>query len=97
MKKQLFTLFLILTIFNLDAQTHTIEIHPNNRAASLLMSSVEYNDWKSNNEFYNQSIREALFQDIYQKFDDEFDFIFLLLNEDVKPSNLPFWSINSSV
>jgi hypothetical protein len=90
MKKELFTLLLILTIFNLDAQTHTMEIHPNNRAASLLMSSVEYNNWISNNEFNNQSIREALFDDIYQKFDDEFDFIFLLLNEDVKPSNLPY-------
>ncbi|MFC2110104.1 T9SS type A sorting domain-containing protein [Bacteroidota bacterium] len=90
MKKHLFTLLLIFSILDLSAQTHTIEIHPNNRVASLLMSSVEYNNWISNDEFNNQTIREALFQDIYQKFDDEFDFIFLILNEDVRPSNLPY-------
>ena len=54
------------------------------------MSSQEYSDWKTNNEFTNQAIRQALFQDIYLKFEDDFDFIFLILNEDSKPAGLPY-------
>ena len=90
MKKQLLTLLLVIAFFTLKAQQHSIEIHPNNRAASLLMSSAEYNNWITKDEYNNQSIREALFKDIYKKFDDKFDFIFLVLNEDVKPDNLNY-------
>ena len=89
MKKQLLAILLILTFFTLNAQKYTIEIHTDNRAASLLMPSTEYNSWKANDEFKNKAIREALFKEIYKKFDDEFDFIFLILNEDDKPSKLP--------
>ena len=89
MKKQLLAIPLILTFFTLNAQKYTIEIHTDNRAASLLMPSTEYNSWKANDEFKNKAIREALFKEIYKKFDDEFDFIFLILNEDDKPSKLP--------
>jgi len=75
---------------NLIAQTHIIEVHSNNRVASLLMSSTEYSDWKTNNEFSNDYIKRTnLFKDIYKKFNDEFDFIFLILNEDNKPDGLP--------
>ena len=90
MKKHFFTLLFVISLCNVVAQTHTIEIHQNNRVASLLMSTEEYANWKSNDEFREPAIREALFKDIYKKFDDEFDFIFLVLNEDEKPSDLPF-------
>lgn len=90
MKKHLFASLLILSIFHGIAQTHAIEIHQNNRVASLLMSPDEYTNWISNDEFNTPAVREALFQDIYQKFEDEFDFVFLILNGDDKPSNLPF-------
>lgn len=87
---RLLLLLLLASTFKLVAQTHTIEIHENKRVASLLMSSEEYETWKTNDEFNNKVIREALFQDIYQKFDDNFDFIFLVLNEDERPTNLPY-------
>ena len=90
MKKHFFTLLFVISLCNVVAQTHTIEIHQNNRVASLLMSTEEYANWKSNDEFKDPAIREALFKDIYKKFDDEFDFLFLILNEDEKPSDLPF-------
>lgn len=83
------TFFFLLPFF-LPAQIHPITIHTTNRVASLLMTTQEYEDWINNDEFNNQSVREALFQDIYQKFQDDFDFIFLVLNEDSRPSNLPF-------
>ena len=90
MKKQLLFIITCLLITGASAQTHQIDIHSNNRVASLLMTSVEYNNWIVNNEFVNFSVREPLFQDIYKKFSDEFDFIFLVLNEDSKPADLPF-------
>lgn len=91
MKKQLLTLLLIFTIFSLFSQTHTIEIHPNNRVASLLMSSTEYSDWKTNDHFStNSTVRKNLIADIYEKFDDHFDFIFLILNETTIPTGLPY-------
>ncbi|GGG32323.1 hypothetical protein GCM10011344_36570 [Dokdonia pacifica] len=54
------------------------------------MEPSEYNNWIINDEFNNASIRHALFQDIYQFFGDDFDFVFLILNEDTRPNNLPF-------
>jgi len=83
----IFCLFVLIQ--NAKSQTHPIEIHANNRVASLTMTPTEYSNWKTNNEFTNTPIRQALFQDIYMKFQDNFDFIFLILNEDTRPSNLP--------
>jgi len=80
----------VMAISLTQAQTHQIEIHSNNRVASLLMTSSEYSNWISNDEFNDPAIRKALFKDIYKKFQDEFDFIFLVLNEDTKPANLPY-------
>ncbi|HSD14911.1 MAG TPA: T9SS type A sorting domain-containing protein [Flavobacterium sp.] len=81
-----FCLFLLMQ--NAKSQTHPIELHPNNRVASLQMTPTEYSNWKANDQFNNAAVRQALFQDIYVKFQDHFDFIFLILNEDTRPSNL---------
>ena len=90
MKSKLFlNLFLLLSI-NSFSQTHTIEIHPNGRVASILMTPAEYNSWISNDDFNNSTISEPLISDIYQKFEDDFDFIFLILNEATQPSNLNY-------
>ncbi len=90
MKNLLLFISLMFWLANLKAQTHPIEVHANNRVASLQMTAQEYSDWIDNNEYTVTDIREALFQDIYQKFNDQFDFIFLILNEDTRPDNLPF-------
>lgn len=73
----------------LFAQTHYIEVHPNGRVSSLLMSQQKYESWKTNYDYSDDSIREALFQDIYQKFEDDFDFIFLTLKEQTLTPNMP--------
>ena len=91
MKTKLLRLFALILFSSLiHSQSHTIEIHPDGQVASLLMSPTEYNSWITNNDFTNTTKRTALFQDIYQGFSDDFDFIFLILNEDAKPANLPF-------
>jgi hypothetical protein len=100
MKKMILSFIIVVaTILNttVNSQVHTIEISPNNRVASLLMSSTEYSNWITKNEFNNWIGRGTIVPDIYKKFADDFDFIFLILNEDTKPSNLPYGQlINSS-
>lgn len=84
-------LFLLFTFFSfqLFSQTHYIEIHEDQRVASLLMTETEYESWKTNYDYSDQTTREALFQDIYLKFEDDFDFIFLILKEATLPANMP--------
>jgi hypothetical protein len=91
MKRILLTIGLIFIISGFGkTQIHTITISPNQRVASVLMSPSEYSSWITNDEFNNYAKREALVQDIYQKFDDKFDFIFFILNETSRPANLPY-------
>lgn len=88
--KRLLTLSLFLCISYLTfSQNHYIEVHPNGRVSSLLMTTQEYDSWKTNYDYSDQTKREALFQDIYQKFEDDFDFIFLILKETTLPANMP--------
>ena len=82
---------LILVITFSSAQIHPITIHPNQRVVSLQLAPDEYSSWISNDEYTTNSLkRQALVKDIYQKFDDKFDFIFLILNETTQPSNLTY-------
>ena len=60
---------------------HEFELHSNNRVSSLLMSANEYDEWVNNDGFSNTSLRTGLVQDIYQRFDDDYDFIILLLSK----------------
>ncbi|MFL2628977.1 MAG: hypothetical protein ACJ0NO_00370, partial [Flavobacteriaceae bacterium] len=71
------------------SNSHKIELHSNNRVASLKMSTSEYKSWKQNSEFGSSEASKALFQDIYKKFEDDYDFIFLILNETEIPEGLP--------
>ena len=103
MKKIIFYLFIILIVFSCskdedeilpypDEDTlHEFKLHANNRVSSLLMTSSEYNSWLSNDDFSNGGKRHALFQDIYKKFPDKYDFIFLVLNEPSKPSTPSYY------
>ena len=70
---------------------HEFELHSNNRVSSLLMSANEYDEWVNNDGFSNTSLRTGLVQDIYQRFDDDYDFIIFLLNEPSIPENLSYY------
>lgn len=90
--KSFFLPLLVVCSFTtlLTAQVHPIEVHSNNRVASILLSPSEYSSWIATNGFGNPAQRDPIVQDIYKKFEDDFDFIFFVLNEDTVPSNLPF-------
>ena len=72
---------------------HLITTSPEGKVYSLLMTSSEYNDWKSKDQFTNTSIREELFKDIYKNFSDNYDFIFLVLNEEDIPENINYYGM----
>ena len=57
------------------------------------MSSSEYNDWINNDGFTDSDIRIPLINDVYNKFPDEYDFIFLVLNEPSIPGNLYYYGM----
>jgi hypothetical protein len=80
----------LLIPLSLSAQTHPITIHSNQRVASLQMTPSEYSAWIAKDEFEDAGKLKALTQDIYRKFNDEFDFIFLVLNEEESPVNIDY-------
>ena len=75
-----------------DGETiHEFELHSNNRVSSLLMTNSEYSSWINNDDFSNDEKRHSLVQDIYKKFPDKYDFIFLVLNEPDLPQSIPYY------
>ncbi|MGA2408016.1 MAG: BACON domain-containing protein, partial [Bacteroidales bacterium] len=90
--KMAFVILIILAFSfnNLKSQTHLITIHSNQRVISLEMTPMEYSNWINNDEFSQIAPMATLTREIYQKFDDEFDFIFFVLNEDNVPISIPY-------
>ena len=76
---------------------HLITTHSGNKVSSLLMSSNEYNSWKSNDQFSEASFRESIIKDIYKQFNDQYDFIMLILNEDEIPEGINYYGKNIGV
>ena len=76
---------------------HLITTHSGNKVSSLLMSSSEYSNWKSNDQFSDGLFRETLVKDIYKQFSDQYDFIFLILNEDDIPEGINYYGKNIGV
>jgi len=96
MKKYLvISLFLFLFISCKDDDKinpdDKFETHVNKRVSSLLMSKSDYDDWINNDGFSDSEKSKVIFNDIYKKFSDKYDFIFLILNESTKPSNLNYY------
>jgi len=102
--KRLLQLLIILSLFiwvacedeksnNQDDTLHEFESHSNNRVSSLLMTSSEYSDWVDNDGFSDGSMRIPLINDVYNKFADKYDFIFLVLNEPSIPSSLYYYGM----
>lgn len=73
-----------------QAQNRKLTVHPGQRFASLEMTASEYQDWKANDGYNDGPKREGLVKELYASFRDEFDFIFLVLNETQTPASLDF-------
>jgi hypothetical protein len=96
--KKTFTLLSFLAAgLAVSAQNHPITIHSTGRVASLEMSADEFKNWNDNDEFNNDEKRQLLVRDVYRKFNDDFDFIFLIYNNAVRPSNLTYAGLQVGV
>ena len=80
-----------------QSSDHFITTDSSNNVYSLLMSSSEYSDWKSSDQFSDGTYREPLVNDIYKHFSDQYDFIFLVLNEDEIPEGISYYGKNIGV
>ncbi len=72
---------------------HAFQTNSNSGVYSLLMSTTEYADWIGNDAFREGPIRNLIFEDIYKKFPDEYDFIFLVLNEPSIPEGMGYYGM----
>lgn len=64
---------------------HTITIHPAGRVCSILLSHTEFEAMNASQDLQSNNI----VQDLYTKFEDEFDFIFLVHNNEYTPPGKP--------
>jgi hypothetical protein len=81
---------------SIDEQITTnyeFQTNSNSGVYSLLMSATEYADWIGKDDFRNGSVRNLIFEDIYKKFPDEYDFIFLVLNEPNIPEGMSYYGM----
>lgn len=102
--KQYYSLLIILLLFvctscedkdsdNSDNTVYHFELHPNNRVSSLGMTESEYNNWVNNDGFTDNDLRLSVVNDVYNKFPDEYDFIFFILNEPSIPISLYYYGM----
>jgi|GEM_PF-690591 len=76
---------------------HEFQTNSNSGVYSLLMTSTEYDDWISNDGFIDKEVGNLIFKDIYKKFPDDYDFIFLVLNEPDIPEDMDYYGQLRSV
>ncbi len=83
------------------SQEHTITLSPNGWVASLLLSAGEYESWIINDDYNNNSKLIDITSDVYKIFNDDFDFIFFVLNESELPTTIPYYgeliSVSNSI
>ena len=82
---------------DVNLSDHLITTPSESKVSSLLMSSDEYNNWKSKDQFTDGLFREAIIKDIYKQFSDNYDFIILMLNEEEIPDGINYYGKNVGV
>lgn len=71
-------------------------IHENKRVVSLNLGE-DYNAWVANDYFRNDFTKvKPVMARVYEKFHDNFDFIFFVLNEDNTPDTISYSGLNIS-
>jgi hypothetical protein len=84
LKRIVFILAIVFSSFKGFSQKHTVTISPNQRVASLLLSATEYDSLIKVNNLSGPNFS----REIYQQFDDKFDYIYFVYNEAQLPSTV---------
>lgn len=94
MKKATF-LLLLTSLCRLAFGQVDIHLHPSNTFVNMVMSPEDYADWKDNDRFNAESTYKT--NQLYAKFEDDFDFIIFLLNEPNIPANINYYGKHYTV
>ena len=69
---------------------YPITVDPRGAVASIQLPAAEYASWVQNDDYSDGVVRRAISAEIYCRLADEFDFLIFLLNEDTRPSSIPY-------
>jgi|GEM_PF-1181290 len=96
MKKTFFWLLLMMfCAFNTKAQN--IEVSQSGRFAVFTLTDDDYAHWLEDAFSNDRQMVQRLSKQLYQKFNDDFDFIVYVLNEDELLPSFPYYGISSQV
>lgn len=87
MKKLLVSLSFALLMGGEYSLASEIVVSPSCQFATLVLTEVEYAQW-------DDSLFEKYTKQIYEKFNDDFDFIVYVLNEEVRPQKFSYAGVN---
>ncbi|NQX82891.1 MAG: Ig-like domain-containing protein [Flavobacteriaceae bacterium] len=80
-----------------ETDDSSIVIHESNKVISYQMSQQDYDSWVQHDDFMNDWTKtKPIMDEIYDKFNDNFDFVFFILNETDKPSSIGYYGLNIS-
>ncbi len=91
MKKIIFTILLaVLALGPIYSQVN-LGLDYQSKFAIMELTPQEYNTWITEDGFSNDAIRQTMTKRIYNKFNDDFDFIFFISNEQSRPTTIPYY------
>ena len=71
---------------------YTLTISGSDNIVSLQVSQGEYDNWNNNDSGFNNSAhRDSISTLLYSFFEDKFDFIFFINNEETKPTSISYY------
>ena len=75
------------------------KILDNGNFVSVLISDSEYSNWNDGNinYIYTTGNRTSFFEDVYKIFNDDFDFVIILHNNDSLPSTFSYYGLHMPV
>ncbi|WP_010177428.1 T9SS type A sorting domain-containing protein [Aquimarina agarilytica] len=82
------------------SQEHIIKVNSNNTFASLQLSEKEYDSWIQNDDFTtSKEVVSNLTKELYNNFEDNYDFIVFVLNEKEVPTTgkIDYFGINNVI
>lgn len=94
--KKLFTLAFIGLSINAHALqiTESVSISPSNNVVNYIMPAADYDNWIQNDGFKTTSMPAIITSKLYQFFEDDFDVIMLITNEQDRPTTIPYYGSN---
>ena len=97
--KKIFTIVLICASVSAYALqiSDSLFISPSDNVANLLMAADEYDHWILNDDFQKTNKPSILTSKLYEYFQDDFDMIMFITNEQDRPQTIPYYGINSSI